>query len=482
VPLWVIGVACVVVLAMIGALAYMVLAPGSSPRRNGPLAAPHTSYPVQWDKRVLPEVRIAEKDRGLDFVHPVPVRFLSPAAFRKTVTKEDKVTAGDRREIQRQAGLLRAFGLVSGKVDLLHAVQDFSGAAVLAYYSFRTKSVTVRGHVITPSVKATLVHELTHVLQDQHYHVGAKLHALDKHSTSANNDVASVLHAITEGDAERVEHSYGSSLGQKQRHALVRAQQREGAQAQPGLASVPKIIIAFESSPYELGEGLVRAVAEHGGNGAVARLFRHPPAHDIALLDPFRVIEGHDGALRVPVPALSPGEKRFDSGDFGALSWYLMLSARLPAREALRTVDGWGGDSYVGYQAGGQSCARINYRGRTSSDTNAMYGALVQWAGAAPSATATVNQNGGVVTFQSCDPGTGAQTVNDDFQAAIDLVGTRTLMGVSLMHSGAPPAVSRCIAGRLAQTYSVAQLNDPTFGRNDPTVQARVQQIALGCR
>ena len=39
-----------------------------------------------------------------------------------------------------------------------------------------------------------------------------------------------------------------------------------------------------------------------------------------------------------------------------------------------------------------------------------------------------------------------------------------------------------CMADKLAQEYPVSQLNDPKFGADDPTVKARVQQLAIGCR
>ena len=51
------------------------------------------------------------------------------------------------------------------------------------------------------------------------------------------------------------------------------------------------------------------------------------------------------------------------------LTWYLMLAERLPLRESLAAADGWGGDAYVGFERGGDSCARIAYTGRTTAAT-----------------------------------------------------------------------------------------------------------------
>ncbi len=53
-------------------------------------------------------------------------------------------------------------------------------AGTLAYYSFEDKNITVRGQRVTPAMRSTLVHELTHVLQDQNFGIGAMQKKLEK--------------------------------------------------------------------------------------------------------------------------------------------------------------------------------------------------------------------------------------------------------------------------------------------------------------
>ena len=52
--------------------------------------APGPTYPKAWDSRILPYTKIAEKQRGLLFKHPVAVRFLPPEEFEKTVTTDEQ--------------------------------------------------------------------------------------------------------------------------------------------------------------------------------------------------------------------------------------------------------------------------------------------------------------------------------------------------------------------------------------------------------
>jgi hypothetical protein len=484
IPAWVLLVAAGVALSLAALLFYAVLHQESGVPKAEQPDPPASSYPAHWDHRIAPIAKVASRLRGLDFHHPVPVRFLPSARFEKSLVSDQVLTKGDRADIEHVAGLLRAFGLVSGDVKLVHAVQGFAGGATLAYYSFKDKRITVRGSKVTPSIRATLVHELTHVLQDQHFGVGDRLRRLQHQEggKGPSGSASSVLDAIVEGDAERVEHLYAGSLTAQQQQALTAGQQAEAAQARKRLAQIPPVVVTLESSPYTLGEGLVQTVAARGGNAAVDRLFHTPPTHESVLLDPFRFVTGDNGATKVGVPKLQAGEKRFDSGEFGVLTLYFMLAERLPLEQALAAADGWGGDAYVGYERAGTACARVAVAGKTADDTARIYSALQGWATATPGSSASVQGAGDQVVFDSCDPGTAVQAGQDDSEAALTLVGTRSGLGAVLLRSGAPPATAQCLAGRLVQTYTTAQLSDPTFGKDDPTVQAEIQQLAAGCR
>ena len=472
-PIWAILLVVVLILTGGGFLARTLLDDNDS---GGP------SYPKAWDSRILPYTKIAEKQRGLLFKHPVTVRFLPPKEFEKTVTTEDKeLDKDDRTELKQFTGLMRALGLISGDVDLFAAFNDFSGAGTLAYYSFEDKRVTVRGQRITPAMRSTLVHELTHVLQDQYFDIGERMEKLGK-DEGPDTGEESVLDAIIEGDATRVETRYRNSLNARQRKALDSGRDDELDQASGRMKKVPKVVVSMMTSPYTLGEGLVTAVAQDGGNKAVDKLFRDPPTHETALLNPFTVLDGDMGAEKVDVPELEKGEKKFGSGEFGVLTWYFMLAERLPLQEALAAADGWGGDSYAAFQRGDKTCARLSYEGDTSKDTTRMYSDLRQWTGQAPRGSAKVSRDGKLVRLESCDPGTTAHLGKDASQDAITLLATRAGLGIGLLRAGAPEAMAGCMADKLAQEYSVSKLTDPKFGADDPSVKARVQQLALDCR
>ena len=160
------------VLVAIGAVAVVLItATGVLYVRSRP-AGP--TYPKQWDSRVTDIVAFDEKERGLTYKHPVEIEFLSEEDFKADVTSSaDELSAEDRQKIDDETAAFRALGLIDGGVDLFEEQNDLSGGGTLAYYSSETKKVRVRGTEMTPALRVTLAHELTHALQDQYFDLDA---------------------------------------------------------------------------------------------------------------------------------------------------------------------------------------------------------------------------------------------------------------------------------------------------------------------
>lgn len=473
IPLWVIWVAVGLLLAGIGMVAFALLAEQRSSDRT-------PDYPSSWDPRVLPYVRAAEKQRDLQFLHPVAVRFLTGPEFEKGVrTDEADLDKNDRAQIEQTAGLFRALGLMSGDVDLFAAFNDATGGGTLAYYSFEDQRITVRGTRLTLAAHATLVHELTHALQDQHFGIGARYRELAKAQT--HDAEIDVLQAAVEGDAERTAQLYRDSLPRRQRARLVAAEAAFEKSVSGKIPNVPPVVTAIIGAPYALGQTMVDTVAQQGTEHAIDKLFSDTPTHDAALLDPFEVVAGETGARAVPQPELGHGEKKIDRSEFGALTWYLMLAERLPLRDALAAADGWGGDASVSFVRDQRSCTRMTYVGDTDADTRTMDAALVRWQQAVPGYPAKVALADGRITFETCDPGTKAKAGKGQAEQAIGLAANRSFLTLSLVKSGAPVKAARCLSTQMIDTFSLAELSRPTFGR-DAATRSTVARLAAGCR
>jgi hypothetical protein len=285
-----------------------------------------------WDPRVEDIVRFVEAERGLTFEHPVPVDFLTPEQFRDELTTEaTDITPKDRRELRASEAIMRALGLLDGDIDLLDEFNTISTEGVAAFYDPARKRVFVPDGPLTPSLRVTLAHELTHALQDQHYDLSAM-------QDEAPDDEASAHRALIEGDAQRIQQAYVGSLSDADMAQYREETKRAAAGSRRALEGVPPIIQAFFESPYVLGEGLMEALLLDGGPSRINQAFVEPPTSEEQLLDPFTYLDGDD-PIEVAKPALGSGETEVDAGDLGAITWYVLLAERLDPRTALRAVD-----------------------------------------------------------------------------------------------------------------------------------------------
>ncbi len=457
----------------LGVAAFLVLRDGD----DGP------SYPKSWDPQVAPFVTIVEEERGLKFKHPVAVRFLDGDEFEKSVkTNEKDLDKDEKKEIDQATSLFRAFGLISGDVDLFKAFNEATGSGTLAYYSFDDRAITVRGKDLTLAAHATLVHELTHALQDQQFAIADRLKELkEKAEDGEPTTEYDALDAIIEGDAERVAKLYRASLDAEERAALTKAESANTADTLKNLDGIPKVVLTLLGAPYALGQALTEAVAAEDTDDLDA-LFENPPPDDSVLLDPLKAIGEIEDPEVVEVPALKDGEKKFDSGQMGTLITYLILAERIDLRKALAAADVWNGDAYVAFDRGEDACARVEYAATSEDGAVLLETAFKDWIAAQPGSPATISRDGDRATFESCDPGTAAKLTNDASVKALELVATRSFLASGTVEAGAPVDVARCFAGQMLQEYSIADLTDPKLGADDPKTVKKIQAIVAACR
>lgn len=430
-------------------------------------------YPKTWDPRIAPLAEIAAKDRGLAFKHPVYVEFLSPEKFAAQVTTDNKsLSADDRKQLAQTQGMLRALGLISGDTDLLKETNTLKGSGILGLYSYQDKKIRVRGTELTPAVKVTLVHELTHVLQDQNFNLSATFKKIraNKFEDSAAFD------ALVEGDARRIENEYRSSLPQSVQADLTKSDNADVATFRKEATNVPPFLTTEMSAPYALGEIAVTRAANNGGNAAVDALFRTPPLHQIQLVQPW--LMGQAWASQALVkPKLASGAKEIDRGEFGAFDLYLVLAERIPALDALTAVDGWGADQYLSYSQGGRTCVQASFTGTDDGSTARLNSALSHWA-AGSAGSATISQNSSTVTMNACDPGASFHLPADHSEDALKLLAVRNTIEGQVEKEGASQGTAVCFAKAVSQRFSLAVLQADTVA---PADAAAMREIVKTC-
>ncbi|BBH17099.1 hypothetical protein Back2_13860 [Nocardioides baekrokdamisoli] len=434
------------------------------------------TYPSTWDPRVASLVAYVEEHRGLKFKHPVYVEFLSDKEFNAEVTVKDEAESGDARKRREQAnGMVRALGVMSGGQDLLKLENKSQSGSVIGFYSYLDKKIRVRGDHLTPYTKVTLVHELTHVLQDQYFDLESTTKRLRDSKTVDDTAFTSIV----EGDARRIENGYRKALSKADAAEVAKEEAKFAKNSDAGLKDVPEILQATDYAPYPLGNDVVDETFRKGGNDAVNKLFEKAPEHDIQIVEPWLLDENWK-PTPVSEPKLATGEVEVDRGTFGVMWLYFLLTKGNSIGTALQTAGGDGGDLYVQYTKNGTSCMRTNFAGSSSAAAARIDAGLKRWAAAARTG-ATVTSRGSVVTLNTCDPGKTYKASGDHSFDALYVLTVRNVIVSAVESKGSvPTAFAVCYATAVVQAYTPEQLRAIDAG-SLPLDHTKLQGLARSC-
>ncbi|MDP9069862.1 MAG: hypothetical protein M3N68_00960, partial [Actinomycetota bacterium] len=326
----------------------------------GPTPGPPVSGPLEAAMKELQA--FVERERGLAFKRPVKVSLLADAAFDARIVSTDEEA---RKEVADAQAVLQAMGLLPAGVDLWKAVVKFVEGAALGFYDASTDELVVRGAEPTPFVRTTLVHELTHALEDQHF---------DLDRADLGDEAAVGFESLVEGSALHVERRYLTSLSASERRKVEEEEEGRG----PGPpADVPAVVEEAFGFPYTYGPALVRSLLLVGGRARLDAAYADPPLSSEQVLDPGRYLRG-DRPRPVPVPRADAPP--FDDGEIGRLFLELMLDARLGRAQASEAAVGWGGDRYAAWKDGRRTCVRMDFVMDTPADADQLARALSSWA------------------------------------------------------------------------------------------------------
>jgi len=429
---------------------------------------------VEWDPEIKVLADFVESERGLKFEKAVAVEYLSEEEWDADAGDTSGLTDDDIEDLDDSLVFLRAIGLAEGDPDLVDQLGDFTSDAYVGYYSPVDKRIRVRGEFageLPVELKATLVHELTHALQDQHFD-------LDNIWGDPEADNAFAVQALIEGDASNVENGYVADLSSADFDAL--SESYEAYEGETSNFDIPVGIEVSSFAPYALGPGFAQAI-DSVGAGELNHAFRLTPGSDEHVFDPLSYING-DEPRDVETPEISESADEVDSGTFGALGFFIMLSERIDPHQAMRATDGWGGDAYVQYREGDTNCVRIRYFGDTETDLTEMHDALTAWIGSLPTPFAKVVREGDYLDFESCDPGPDVLLRTGKAIDAIALPLVRSeIMGV-VADEGASAEEADCFANRVVEDSTFEELADSDHAKwSSPEWDTRSTVLAGEC-
>jgi hypothetical protein len=428
-----------------------------------------------WDPRVIDIVNFVERRRGLRFKHPVPMEFLDSAAFDKTVTTSGSPSVGQKTELDNTLATLRAVGLAEGNPDLQAAENKVASQSILGLYSPHAKRVYVRGSNLTPDVRVTLAHELTHALQDQYFGL-SRLGLGDSGPDTA-------FRALAEADAVRIEDSYVDTLSSADSKAFEATRTKQAKDAD--VPDVPEALIDDLAFPYVFGPAFVATLEQQGGNDAVDGAFRKPPQSEAQIVDPQSYLDGVT-VTKVPAPSLASGQHQIEKPhDVGQVSLLEVLGDRLPYDQAWGALKGWTGDQGVNYREGPKVCFAGDTALKDAAGADTYAAAAQAWAATMPAASVR-RLSPTVVDLRSCDPGPGFRHAVPQ-PSAFKTLGLRSSIVAELQKAGLKRSLATCAsdaviaklgAGPLLDLDNVTDQNDPRLVQ----VQRATRQAVATCQ
>ncbi len=415
-------------------------------------------HPDTWDERVAHLVPVVEASRGLEFRHPVRVEFLTPEEYSEYARIEaEDLTDEDEVSLEEWVALLRAFGLVSGSFDPVDATNELVDEGTLAVYAFDDHTIRVRGTEVDRDLEVTLVHEMVHALQDQHFDLGR----LAEVETSGE---ATALRAVVEGDALLVEQRFAEirSMGDQffgGPGELPDELMDDMAHHDDLFDEVPEYLVASCSAPYLLGLPLIAGIEAEEGWEGVNALLVDPPTTERELLFPSRI---GDGAVTVEVDLPGGVDDGEVDGDLGAFGLYLVLATRIDHLEALESVEAWTGDHYRTFEVDDRLCVALVVATSGGEGHDRLLDALSRWAGSRPSeAAANVGDEGDRLRVETCDPGPDVgEEISGSLDAAL-LASGRVWMWSFAIMSGSDRIEADCFGAYVVENLAVDLLFSP---------------------
>lgn len=341
-----------------------------------------------------------ESVRQKEFKRSVPVEIQSRDEHLQNSSNRNITTSFRRFDNAK----FEAMFLVGEKTNSLSVQNKSRGQNILGYYSPKKDSIVIVSNSETPTLdgEATLAHELTHALQDQHFNLSSY--------NRSTRDEHNAVNGLIEGDASLVQRKYMSNCDGKW---TCLPSSGSGSGTQPPSNWGVYLLNYF---PYADGPGFVNHIKQRGGWERVNELFSDPPASAEQVIQPAKYgtdaptnvtlnDRTRNGWERVRLGSSGPGASRPDHATLGQSALTSMFaqasfdrynrSAVVPRRAILNTeggrtdrsdplnyglpvTNGWDGDRLHVYQKNGETAYVWKLKWDSSKNASQFAGAYRQ--------------------------------------------------------------------------------------------------------
>lgn len=374
----------------------------SGPTTSLTLPAGTEQLPDQVRLRIAELVSVTEQLRGLTFAEAPSITVVTPEELASRVRRQ---VTEDAEDVDADQALYRLLGLIGPDLDLAATYADLYGEQVAGFYDGDSKELVIpaAAETLSPLEEATLVHELTHALTDQHFGMWDRY---SKMVDSDDFDAAQAYLGLIEGDAVLAEILFIQQLPERDRGRLL----AESLGAETGVFDrVPRFLQEALLFPYQDGLGFVQRLYANGGFGAIDAAYEDPPLSTEQILHPRDY--GRDLPVTVTVPEWDapPGYEQIYDATWGEMGLEAMLAQNLDEATATVAAEGWGGDRYRLWFDGSDVVFAYRYEADTTTDAEELADALDSYLEVLGSDRVGFVQRDGsrVVFVAASDPGVG---------------------------------------------------------------------------
>ncbi len=288
--------------------------------------------------------------RGLEFKEPLQWGVKTEDELRQMLLQELAKDWPDE-EISGTAKVLVKLGIWPKEKDLKEILVGLLSEQVAAFYHPTSKRFFFMGSYGGFQLRVIASHELTHVLQDQHFDLES-LPLREKH----NSDRALACEALVEGDATAVMLDFltgqDTSKGEIAQQALLARVKSVAAGFR--LPDVPVFLSDNLIFPYIWGLLFVQEARRRDGWQGVNRIFANPPGSTEQILHLEKYFDQRDVPVNVEIPGLESllsDWRQIDRDVIGELNLQIILKTFVAVEEARLAAQGWGGDGLVAFES-----------------------------------------------------------------------------------------------------------------------------------
>mgnify|MGYP000633883843 CR=1 FL=1 len=290
--------------------------------------------------------------RQLPVLAPVKLTVISRTSLQAELAEKIK-TEIPPQKIRGEEALYRQLGMISHNFDYGAFMLDLYTEQIGGFYDPKTQALNlIEGTPMTGIEQEMLIaHELTHALQDQHYHLDDLLNAPERKD---NDDATLALMSLVEGDATVSSMAYvqetqakkplqgffsvlGSLVNQVKMMSTFKTFQ-----------SAPAFIQESLIFPYQQGSQFVSYFQNQAPEvSAIQGLYDRLPQSTEQILHPLLYQHNENPEpVQFDFKALFPQAEILSSSVWGELGYRQYLQRHLDWKEAKAAASGWAGDRY----------------------------------------------------------------------------------------------------------------------------------------